>query len=64
MPSTPHFHILSVPTRVRPIAALPGLLIAALIYALARRLARESPAPLPIIDGGVIYANIRKEIED
>ena len=41
MPRKPHFHILGVPTRLRPIAALPGLLMATLIYTLARRLARE-----------------------
>ena len=55
MPRTPHFHILDVPTRLRPIAALPGLLMAALIYALARRLARESPAPLLALAGALAW---------
>jgi hypothetical protein len=55
MPRTPHFHILGVPTRLRPIAALPGLLLAALIYGLARRLARESPAPLLALTGALAW---------
>ncbi|HET9221128.1 MAG TPA: hypothetical protein VFO07_01425 [Roseiflexaceae bacterium] len=55
MPRTPHFHILGVPTRVRPIAALPGLLMAALIYTLARRLARESPAWLLALTGALAW---------
>jgi hypothetical protein len=51
----PHFHILGVPVRLRPIAALPGLLIGALTYALARRLARESPAPLLALWGALAW---------
>ena len=55
MPRTPHFHILGVPTRLRPIAALPGPLIGVLTYALARRLARESPAPLLALAGALAW---------
>jgi hypothetical protein len=55
MPRPPHFHILGVPTRLRPIAALPGLLMAALIYALARRMAREAPAPLLALAGALAW---------
>jgi hypothetical protein len=55
MPRTPHFHILGVPTRLRPIAALPGLLMGVLTYALARRLARESPAPLLALAGALAW---------
>jgi|RhiMetdeSRZDD1v2_1073273.scaffolds.fasta_scaffold132316_3 hypothetical protein len=55
MPSTPHFHILGVPTRLRPIAALPGLLMGALVYALARRLTRESSAILLALAGALAW---------
>jgi hypothetical protein len=55
MPRTPHFHILGIPTRLRPIAALPGLLMATLIYTLARRLARESSAPLLALTGALAW---------
>jgi hypothetical protein len=55
MPHTPHFHILGVPTRLRPIATLSGLLTGTLTYALARRLNRESPAALLALAGAVAW---------
>ena len=55
MARTPHFHILGVPTRLRPIAALPGALMAGLVYGLTRRLARESPAPLLALAGALAW---------
>ena len=58
MPRTPHFHILGVPTRLLPIAALPGLLTGALTYTLARRLARESPAALLALAGALAWYEV------
>jgi hypothetical protein len=55
MSHSPHLHILGVPVRLLPIAALPGLLIGALTYALARRLARESPAPVLALAGALAW---------
>jgi hypothetical protein len=55
MPRNPHFYILSIPVRLRPIAALPGPLVGALTYGLARRLARESPAPLLALWGALAW---------
>src|SRR5262245_36253470 len=55
MPRTPHFHILGVPTRLLPIAALPGALMGALTYALVRKLARGSPARLLALAGALAW---------
>ena len=51
----PHFYILGVPARLLPLAALPGPLLGALTYALARRLAREAPAPLLALAGALSW---------
>jgi hypothetical protein len=43
----PHFTLLGVPVRLKPIAALPGVLVGALTYALVRRYAsQDAPALL------------------
>src|SRR5690349_3099636 len=59
MRSGSHFALLGVPVRVRPIAALPGLLVGALTYALARLLAREEPtSPLLGLAGALSWYEV------